>query len=52
MFTFKKFVFINKKIEIKKKFSFPLKQCKPVNIIFKYITVFYPSEDGHFIDLK
>ena len=28
------------------------KQCKPVNIIFKCITLFYPSEESYFIDLK
>ena len=34
------------------KFSSRLKQCKPVYTIFKYITVFNPSEETHFIDLK
>ena len=35
-----------------KKIPFCRNQCRPVDIIFKYITVFRPSEEGHFIWLK
>ena len=40
------------KFEFKKIISSHRKQCKHVNFVLKYRTVFDPSEEGYFTDLK